>query len=559
MFRPFSRRADHLRRYREIAQILIRHGFGNVVDQLGLRQWLSLPKRLAGRVRPAETLSAAERLRLAIEELGPTSIKLGQTLSTRPDLLAPEYLQELAKLRDDVPAFPFEQARSTIEEELGALLDELFASFETEPLAAASLGQVHAATLPDGNEVVVKVLRPNIHEIVALDLDILLDMANLAETRTPLGKLYPLVELAEEFATTLRGELDYVREARNIERFHRNFAGRPEVVIPIVYSEYTTHRVLTMERIRGINIDNVDGIRAAGFDPKVIAVNAVDLIMQETFVDGFIHADPHPGNLYAMEGNVIGAMDFGMVTYLDQRTKEQLLRLFIAVISRDADQIVAELIQMEMVGANVDHRRLARDVNRFLERFWGVALEDLTFEDIFDGLLPIAFRHRLMLPGNLWMLGKVLVMMEGTGQLLYPELDVFELAKPYAKQALREMNSPGAWAKRLSRGMQDWGDLWFSVPQRFPILLDQLAKGELTLSHTIRDFDRMLTRADRMVNRLIVGILTAAIIVAMASILPLLSASQLEPVGLVLIGLGFLTLIGAGFWMLWSMWRSGRQ
>lgn len=559
MLPPISRRVSHLRRYREVAHILIRHGFGNVVDQLGLRQVLSLPGRLAGRVRPAEALSAAERLRRALEELGPTFVKLGQLLSTRPDLLPPAYLRELARLRDAVPPFPFEQARAIIEAELGSTLDQLFAAFDATPLAAASLGQVYGAVLPNGREVVVKVLRPAIHETIAVDLDIMSDMASLAEQRTPLGALYPLVDLADEFAATLRGELDYVREAQHGVQFQRNFAGRPEIVIPEVIREYSTHCVLTQERIRGIKIDDVEGLRAAGLDPEVVAVQAVDLTLQEIFVDGFFHADPHPGNLYVLEGNVIGVMDFGMVGFLDRHAREQLLRLFVAAFTRDADQVVAELIRMEMVGVNVDHRQLGRDVGRFMERFWGLTLKELRIRDLYEGLAPIAFRHRLRLPANLWLLGKALAMMEGLGQLLYPELDVFERARPYALAALRELNSPAAWAKRVSRGALDWGELWLSVPQRLPRLLDQLTKGELTLSHYHHDAERVMTRLSRMLNRLVVGIIAAATIVAIALSLPLLAPAYSQPIATGLIGLGFLSLVLAGFWLLWSMWRAGRK
>lgn len=559
MLRPLSRRVRYLGRYREIAQVLIRHGFDSMVDMLGLRQLLSLPMRMARGARSAEHLSPAEHLRLAAEELGPTFIKLGQMLSTRPDLLPPDYLRELAKLRDEVPPFPFAQAKEMIERELGAPLEELFASFEESPLAAASLGQVHGATLPDGTEVVVKVLRPNIHEAIALDLDILLDMAHLAEERTPLGRVYPLVELADEFATTLRAELDYVREAQNAERFRRNFAGRPEVIIPEVYWEYTTHSVFTMQRLRGVKIDDVEGLRAAGLDPRIVAIHAIELIMQETFTDGFFHADPHPGNFFVLEGNVIGAMDFGMVGYLDRRTKEQLMRLFIAAVSRDVNELVDELVQLEMVGAGADHRRLARDLNRFLQKYWDAPLKNLTAREIFEDLLPIAFRHRLTLPTNLWLLGKTLVMMEGTGQLLYPELNVFEHAKPYAEQALRQLTSPRVWAEQLQHGMRDWGELWALLPQRLPRLLDQLDKGELTLSHDILNVDAVMKRLDRLVNRLAVSILVAALIVGLGLIIPPVSATLWRGWVVALLLIGFVIAVSMGLWLLWSMWRAGRR
>lgn len=556
---PFGRHVQHLRRYQQIARVLIRHGFDNVVEQLGLLTRLALPWRVSERVRPIAPLTPAEHLRLAIEELGPTFVKLGQMLSTRPDLLPPAYLHELSKLRDEVPPFPSEQARAIVEAELGAPIDQLFRSFDEKVLAAASLGQVHGAVLPDGSEVVVKVLRPNIRRIVEVDLDILYDMARLAEERTAFGRMYAFTELADEFAATLRAEMDYVREARNAERFRRNFAGRPEVYIPRVYWGYTTHNVLTLERIRGVKIDDVEGLRTAGLDPRTVALHAVDLIMQETFVDGFFHADPHPGNFFVMEGNVIGAMDFGMVGYLDKRTKEQLLRLFLAVMSRDPDQIVGELVRMDMVGASVDHRRLGRDLGRFLERYWGAPLKDLRLRDLFEDFLPIAFRHRLRLPSNLWLLAKTLVMMEGTGMLLYPELDVFEIARPYAEQALREMNALAAWVGRLGTTLRDWGELWQELPQYLPRLLDQLQKGEFTLSHIQRDQERALARWDRMVNRLSVALIISALIVGIGLIFPTAAARWPAWVGTVMVALGFFLAVGASLWLLWSLWRAGRR
>jgi ubiquinone biosynthesis protein len=558
MLSPIHTRIRHLRRYQELAQVMVRHGFDGVADLLGLRHWLALPMRLAGS-RLEESVSAAVHLRLAAEELGPTFIKLGQMLSTRPDLLPPEYLLELSQLRDNVPPFSFEKAQEIIESELGAPLTDLFASFEATPLAAASLGQVHGAVLRDGSEVVVKVLRPNIREIVRLDLDILFEMARLAEERTALGRSYPLVELADEFSVTLRSELDYLHEARNAERFRRNFVGRSELYIPKVYWDFTTHDVLTLERLRGVTIDNVDGLRAAGLDPRRVAVNAIDLIMKEIFEDGFFHADPHPGNLFVLEGNVIGAMDFGMVGYLDKGTKEQLMRLFVAAISHDVAGMVDEMVQMEMVGTSVDHRRLTRDMSRLLDKYRDVPLKDLTIREVFNDVLPIAFRHRLTLPSNLWMLGKVLVMVEGTGQLLSPDLDVFELAKPHAIQGMAQINSPRAWAERFGRGASNWSELWFMLPQRLPRMLDRLGKGELVLGLDVVNTRTILNRLDRVVNRLSVSILIAALIVGLGLLTSRFTSADGRTLAVILLAVGFVVSVGLGSWLVWSMWRSGRH
>lgn len=309
---PLVRQARNLGRYRQIAQTLTRYGFGYILEQIGLASLLSLPRRVF-RGKSVTQLTGPVRLRLALVELGPTFIKLGQALSTRPDLLPLEYITELNKLQDAVPPFPAHIAIATIEDDLNRSIEELFSDFDRTPLAAASLGQVHAAVLHDGSPVVVKVQRPGIEAIVTTDLAILHDLAALAQERTALGKQYDLVELAWEFSAALRAELDYRREGRNAERFRKNFVDFTKVHIPAIHWEHSSGRVLTMERLFGIKINDVIRIDAEGLDRKRLARHACELILREIFRDGFFHADPHPGNLFAMPGEVIGAVDFGQV------------------------------------------------------------------------------------------------------------------------------------------------------------------------------------------------------------------------------------------------------
>ncbi|MBC7252052.1 MAG: hypothetical protein H5T62_17460, partial [Anaerolineae bacterium] len=295
--RRWGRHYRHLRRYREIIYVLVKYGFGELVDQLDLASYLPLSRRW-GRREVAEKphLTTPERVRLAIEELGPTFIKLGQIMSTRPDLIPPPYLAELEKLQDTVPPAPWQVVKGELEGELGAPLEQVFVSFETMPVAAASLAQVYCATLPGGEEVVVKVQRPNIERVIETDLEIFFDLARLLQERTPLGELYDLPEIAEDFAFTLRAEMDYRREGYNAERFRRNFAHEPYLYIPRVYWDYTTRRVIVFERIRGIKIDDVQALDAAGLDRHQIALNCARMIVKEILEDGFFHADPHPGN-----------------------------------------------------------------------------------------------------------------------------------------------------------------------------------------------------------------------------------------------------------------------
>ena len=553
-----GKRYRHLRRYQEIVRVLIRHGFGGLVDQLGLVPALSLPRRLLHREAEAPPLSPPEHLRLAIEELGPTFIKLGQVLSTRPDLVPPAYIRELIRLQDTVPPAPWEPVKAQIEAELGGLIEDIFASFEVEPLAAASLAQVHGATLPNGQEVVVKVQRPDIEEVIAVDLEILFDLARLVQERTSVGEICDLVEIAEDFAYTLRAEMDYRREGRNADRFRHNFAAEPALYVPQVYWDYTTGRVLVLERIHGIKINDIEALEAAGMDRHQVALNAARIIIKEVLIDGFFHADPHPGNFFVMDGGVIGAMDFGMVGHLDQRLRDELVRLYIVSVGLDSEGIVEQLIRMGATELRVDRAGLQRDLERLLIKYHGLPLKEIRAREVVEEVTPIAFRHHLRLPSELWLLGKTLAMMEGVGLKLDPEFDIFEISRPYVRRFLWQMASPRIWGQKLAKGAGDWGELLALFPRRATRILDQVERGELRLTLSLKETDRIVGKLDRIANRLVVSILLAALIVGMALLIPLVAEGGRGFVfWLVVAGFAAASFMGLG--LLYSIWQAERR
>lgn len=552
-----TQRYRHLHRYREIAQVLIRHGFGELLDQMELLPVLALPRRLLRRDE-REMLGAPQRLRLALEELGPTFVKFGQILSTRPDLLPPAYIAELSKLQDTVPPAPWEVIKPRIEEELGGPLDTLFATFDPEPMAAASLAQVHAATLTSGDQVVVKVQRPGIRRTIDVDLEILYDLARLAQERTPLGRLYDLVEIAEDFATTLRNELDYRREGRNADRFRQNFADEPYIYIPRVYWDYTTGRVLTLERISGIKIDDIVALDEAGYDRHQIALNAARIIIKEVLIDGFFHADPHPGNFVVMPDHVIGAMDFGMVGHLSPHLKEDLVQLYIASVRLDSEGIIDQLIRMGAAQGRVDRERLRRDLERLLTKYQGVPLKEIRAKEVVEEIMPIAYRHHLRLPSDLWLLGKTLAMMEGIGLKLDPDFDVFAISEPYVRRFLWQMYSPTLLGRKLLTGVSDWSDFLLDLPKQVPRLLDQMERGDIQINVDIPRADSILSRLDRIANRLAISLLVAAFIMALALLIPTLNLVQPWQLTTWLVVSGFVVAVLLGLWLLFSIWRSGR-
>ena len=559
MVRGPQRTIRHLRRYREIAQVFIRHGLGELVDLLELQPYLAFPRRLVRQWREeAPPLGAPQRLRLALEELGPTFIKLGQVLSTRPDLIPPGYVAELTKLQDTVPPEPWEAVREQIETELGGTVPELFANLDEVPIAAASLAQVHPATLHSGESVVLKIQRPGIEEIVDVDLEILQDVAQLLQGRTPLTRMYDLPEIARGFATTLRMELNFYREGHNADRFRENFAGNRYLYVPEVYWDFTTRRVLVMERISGIKIDNVEALDDAGYDRHRIAVHAAQMVLKEVLEDGFFHADPHPGNFFVMPGEVIGAMDFGMVGELSYHLRTDLTRLYIAVVQMDERAIVDQLIRMGAATTDVDRTSLQQDLARLLRKYGGLPLEAIRAQEVMQDFTPVAFRHHLQLPSELWLLGKTLAMLEGVALKLDPGFDIIAFSQPYVRRFLLQMFLPRNIGPRLIKAGGDWSDLISLLPRIGSQLLIQAERGEFGMTLEHKGLDQALDRLDRSANRISLSVLLAALIVGLALVIPAFNLTEQMGLATIAVVAGFVAVSLLGAWLAFSIWRSRR-
>ena len=367
---------------------------------------------------------------MALEELGTTFIKLGQILSTRPDLLPPDYQAELARLQDGAPLEPFEAINAVLVGELGQPVSEAFATFDTAPLAAASIGQVYAATLADGTEVVVKVRRPGALEQVEEDLEILQNLAAAATRRWEFAQYYDLVGLAEEFAQTLRAELDYLREGRNAERFAANFADEAIVHIPRVFWDITTSRVLTLERIRGIKINDLPALEQAGIERKDVAERSARILLKMVFEDGFFHADPHPGNFFVEAGGRIGLIDFGMVGTVDERTQDQLVRLLVAIAGQDPEELVDAFLELGVARGRADRTILRQDLEHLLSRYYGRPLGEIAVAPLLADALAVVRHHYLHLPPNLALLIKTVIMSEGLGTQLDPTFNMATVLAP---------------------------------------------------------------------------------------------------------------------------------
>lgn len=554
-----SLKRDHLlRRSREIASVLTRHGLGWLVVRVGLsglvpfeRGWLGHPARETPYTR-------AEHLRMALADLGGAFIKVGQALSTRPDFIPPEYVAELSKLQDAAPPVPFERICQVICDELGQLPENIFDEFDPQPLASASIGQVHAGKLKSGQSVIVKVQRPDVAQQIEEDLEILSGMANWAESHTAFGRDYNLPALADEFAFTLRNELDYQREGQNADRFRRNFAGDPAIYIPRIYWEFTTDRVLTMQRVGGIKVSDMSALDEAGIDRHVVAENSVRIMLREVFEFGFFHADPHPGNFFVQPDGSIAMIDFGMVGRLDTNLQESLLQIGMAVGRQDAERLTDEFFALGMANANVKRKALQRDLDHFISRYAGRSIKELAAAKTVDEVMAIALRHRLQMPAELVMLFRVVGMSEGLGAQLDPGFKLFEFATPYMQGFWLQHRSPKAIALRVGQTALDAAELGLTLPHHISRLIGQVERGELELNvnhEGLRDFAR---RLQQMVNRLTLTILLAATVVALGLMMIVYHPPGWDVYGGWLFGLAFVFSLGLGAWMMWNIWRSGR-
>lgn len=553
-----GRKKRHYDRYREIATILARHGLGWLALQLNLGGLIPFHWGLLGHPRRKEPYTQAEHMRMALEDLGATFIKLGQILSTRPDLVPPEYIAEFSKLQDSTPPFSYDQAAEVVQRELGGPPEKIFKTFNTQPLASASIGQVHEAILHDDTPVVVKVQRPGVERLVERDLEVLTDLARLAEEHTSLGGYYDIVGWVDEFAFTLRNELDYAREGHNADRIRKNFSADKTLYVPRIFWEYTTQRILTMERISGIKINEMDALDKAGLDRHRIAENLAHIALTMTYDHGFFHADPHPGNFFVLRNEVIGLIDYGMVGRLDEKLQRLLLRMDMALIRKDADRLVDELMTLGIARGRVKRDVLKRDVDHMIHRSYDLTLKEGVAAQAFNELVRIALHHRLQLPSDLIILFKVIAMSEGLGAQLDPEFKLMEFAEPYFKRSWVKSHSLRKQVRSIVEGTQELTDLGFELPAHARRMLSQLERGEMTFITRIEGLKETLKEMQKAANRVSMSILTAALVIGLGLLMLIYHPPGWERYGGWFFGLLFVMVVIFNLGLLWKIWRSGR-
>lgn len=547
------------KRVRTIARTLMYYGWGDVAERLGKRSWL----RRAGDALNSEAsqeimqLPSEVRARMALQELGPTFVKMGQVLATRPDIFPPHWIAELSKLQDQVPPAPFEEMMPVLQEALGRSPFEVFRDFDTTPIAGASIAQVYRARLQDGTPVIIKLRRPGIKENIDADLRLLHHLAVLIEAEVEQAKRFNPTEIVDQFAKSLKRELDFALEGRNTERFARNFLKDENTSFARIYWDYTSEGMLVMEKIDGIPGNNLEEARQAGLDLPLLAARGADAVMKMVLIDGFFHADPHPGNIFYLPENKIAVIDCGMVGRISVERRNEIADLLSALVSRDIDTLRDILIAWAG-NVVVDEAKLGADVDEFICTYDNAPLKHISFGILLNDLTTIMRENQLSVPPDLTMLFKALITLEGLGRQLDPDFQIVSHLTPFVKKIIIERYMPKTLWRKGSRGMGKAIGAMAGLPGDVSQVLKEAGRGRLKLNLDLKRLDHFGHQLDHSTNRLAMALITAALIVGSSIVMTVRGGPEIF--GLPAFGfLGFFLAFVIGVMLMVSIWRSGRD
>ncbi len=558
-----TRRFKSAKRLQQIINVFLKYGFGQIIDQIYLGRYIPFKKRIRSfGIWPAlKGPTVPQRLRLAFAELGPTFIKLAQILSARPDLITVKYADEFKKLQDEVPPFSVDEAKKIIEEELGLPLNEIFSYFENTPIAAASIAQVHCAVLLDGTDVVVKVQRPQIRDQIESDINIMSTIASLLMKHVPESRFFNPIGIVEEFSRTVTKELDFVIESRNCMRLRRDFENTPDIYIPKVFERYVTEKVLVMEMIHGVRIDDIKTIEGMGIDRVRLSKIGINAYFKQILENGFFHADPHPGNILVRTDGVICFLDFGIVGRVSDELKEIMATTFISIMERDFDRLIDQYIELGVITAEADidsfRRDFKMDIRDLLEPLYGMKLQQINFTQYAETLIRLATRYNLRIPSDLLLIDKTLLILENLARQLNPDLDFVAEAQPYAAKIITKQMSPSRLYEKTKKNFMDLSDFAFLLPRNMTKLFKKILKDDIQVKMFHVNLPDLIKDMDKATNRIAFAMIVSAILLSSA----IMHAAGVEPrilgfsfFGLISFGVAFLL----GIWLIISIIRSGR-
>jgi len=549
----------NIQRLRQIISILMRHGFYPVIERIHLTRLISIPQRIAGRkaTQEQEFISFAARTRLAFEELGPTFIKFGQILSTRPDILPEEFVKEFLKLQDEVPPFPFTDVVKAIEQEFKRPVKELFKEIEEKPVAAASIAQVHRAVTREGEGVVIKVQRPDIEAVIDNDLSILQYIAKLIAKYIPESRNYNPVGMVEEFGGIIKKEMDFTLEASYTERFRKNHSDDPRVLIPAVYWNLTGKKVLTMERITGIKIDNIEKLRESGIDTEKISHIVAEVLFRQVFEFGVFHGDLHSGNIFVTGPEQIAFVDFGIVGRLDREMQENLADIFVGLVSEDYELLTRVYLRMGILPEDIDEVTFKREYQDMLFSYFGKPFKRTSVGELLMSYIRLASRYRIRMPRELLLLDKCILELEGLGRLLHPDVNVLVESQQFARRLIAKRFGPAAMMKDAVDTVMEYRTFTKALPVQISQILKKMMSDKFTIDFVHRGLEDLMGEMDRSSNRLTFAIIVAALIIGSSLVIAFDSGPKLF--GYPFLGiLGFVVAGVLGLWLAFLILRSGK-
>ncbi len=542
-------------RGREVLTVFVNYGFGDLLERLGLLKYLKWGRRIVLRKQQDEfeDLTTARRIRLALQDLGPTFVKFGQVLSTRPDLVPQDVIDELAHLQEDVPAFPVADVHATILKEFGKPTSEVFVNFDDEPLAAGSLGQVHLAEDSQGRKLAIKIRRPSVLREVERDVSLMLEIAQLLERHVPESRIFDPIGLVNHFTRTVRREMSYHRECRTMKEFAKLFSEDARLHVPRVDEERSTDAVLSMEFIDGIRVDDAEAIQSYGLDPKSIAKMGAQIFLKQALEFGIFHGDPHPGNIRVERNGSIALLDYGMIGFLEEEKREQFVDLFLSIARHDVDTAVANVLELGKPTQPVELPLLRADVRDFIDAYYGVDLGKLNIGRLLNDFVAILSNHGLRCPGDLMLLIRAIITLEGIGRQLDPQFNLAEVLAPAIKKLVKRRYDPKRIAERTISDIKQLLKTAHDLPLHLGRTLQKASQGELKVQFEHKGLDRLINEFDRSSNRVVVGLVVSSLLVSTALVIRVSSTESLWIAVPLFLTSGFL-----GLWLVWGILRSGR-
>ena len=544
-----------IERTKDIMTVLIKNGFDDIVSAMGVEKYIkfSIPKSSL----KEEKLSRSERIRKTVEGLGPTFIKMAQILSTRPDLIPLDLADEFSKLQDDVEAIPFEQIQSCFVEEFGKDVDEIFDG-KLSLIASASLGQVYKGQLKSGEEVAVKVLRPGTQKMIQSDIQIMYHITSLLEDKLHGYGIDSPTKIVQEFERTIKKELDYHIEALSLKRFARNFEGNERIFVPKLYEEFSCSTILTMELVDGIKVTDTDKLEEIGIDPKEVAKSGFDLLCEQIFEYRFFHADPHPGNIFALPDGRISFVDFGMMGSIAERDRKDFVDMIYYIVKEEEEKAAFCILKLAKVeNDNLDTDAFAKDMGDVIRTYFYGSLKDINIKNLLNDIIALMSRHKVYFKENNYLLAKALITIEGVGKALDPDFNASEAIKPFVLRFYKENFSFTAFLSKASEMPKEFGDFLVQFPQDVKSIVEKMKSGKLKIEFQHMGLEEMEESIEKSANRLSVSIIIAATLIGSA--LLLLAKTPPMLFGIPVLGLaGFVTAVGMGIVLIRSIYKKGR-